>query len=89
LSGENKHQFNAVSYLKKKKKSITIAFEKDWREEINRYTTEDCIVILIANKADLKDERKVKTEELMEFADMLGSILLVSIYKQRSQRDRS
>jgi len=55
---------------------------RKWLQEINRYANENVQKILIGNKCDLENERKVSYEEAKGFAEELGLIKLL----QRTQR---
>lgn len=45
---------------------------KTWLTEVDRYASRDVNKLLVGNKADLKDKRKVSTAEGKAFADELG-----------------
>jgi small GTP-binding protein len=45
---------------------------RKWLLEINRYASETAQKLLVGNKSDLVNERKVSTEEARELADELG-----------------
>jgi GTPase SAR1 family protein len=41
---------------------------EEWIEEINQHANEQITLILVANKSDLKENRKVSTEQGSNFA---------------------
>lgn len=45
---------------------------KTWLTEVDRYASRDVNKLLVGNKADLKDKRKVSFNEAKAFADELG-----------------
>merc|ERR1719245_1627295 len=44
---------------------------EEWLAEVNRHASESTMKLLVGNKADLVDEKKVTTEKAQEFADDL------------------
>jgi len=50
----------------------TFASVKQWLSEIDRFACENVNRLLVGNKSDLKDKRKVDTATAKEFADSLG-----------------
>ncbi len=46
---------------------------KDWKEDFIKYLPPETIMYVLANKADLNDERVVSTEEGRKAAEALGS----------------
>ena len=50
----------------------TFASVKQWLSEIERFACENVNRLLVGNKSDLKDKRKVDTATAKEFADSLG-----------------
>jgi len=42
---------------------------RTWMQEIDKYAQENVIRVLIGNKADIDDKRKVTTKEGKELAD--------------------
>lgn len=51
-----------------------------WVQELHLYAPEDMVVMIIGNKVDMKDERRVSTEEAKEFAGLfLDSSFKISI----------
>ena len=50
----------------------TFASVKQWLSEIERFACENVNRLLVGNKSDLKDKRKVETATAKEFADSLG-----------------
>jgi len=47
-----------------------------WLQEINRYACENVHKVLVGNKCDMVNDRKVTTKEAQEFADQLSLELL-------------
>jgi len=43
-----------------------------WLSEVNRHAPESILKLLVGNKADLQEERKVSLEEAQEYASKLG-----------------
>jgi len=50
----------------------TFASVKQWLSEIERFACENVNRLLVGNKSDLKEKRKVETTTAKEFADSLG-----------------
>jgi len=50
----------------------TFASVKQWLSEIDRFACENVNRLLVGNKSDLKEKRKVETAQAKEFADSLG-----------------
>jgi len=50
----------------------TFGSVKKWLQEIDRYACESVSKLVLGNKLDLVDDRKVKTEDAKELADGLG-----------------
>jgi small GTP-binding protein len=46
---------------------------RDWKEDFTKYLPADTIMYILANKADLKDERVVSFEEGKKMAEELGA----------------
>jgi len=45
---------------------------EEWLNEVNRHASESTLKLLVGNKADLQDDKKVETEEAKKFADNLN-----------------
>ena len=45
---------------------------EEWLNEVNRHASESTLKLLVGNKADLQDDKKVRSEEAKKFADTLG-----------------
>jgi len=45
---------------------------EEWLNEVNRHASESTLKLLVGNKADLQDDKKVATDEAKKFADNLG-----------------
>lgn len=54
---------------------------KKWLQEIDRYAGPNVVKLLVGNKADLTDERRISTEEGREFAESMGLHFLESSAK--------
>jgi len=50
----------------------TFANVQKWLQEIDRYACENVHKVLVGNKCDMVNERKVTTKEAQEFADQLN-----------------
>jgi len=50
----------------------TIEHVEEWLNEVNRHASESTLKLLVGNKADLQDDKKVSSEEAKKFADNLG-----------------
>jgi len=45
---------------------------EEWLNEVNRHASESTLKLLVGNKADLNDDKKVDTDEAKKFADGLS-----------------
>jgi len=45
---------------------------EEWLNEVNRHASESTLKLLVGNKADLEDDRKVTAQEAKKFADNLN-----------------
>eukprot|EP01084_Bolivina_argentea_P157227 273991_1 len=45
---------------------------EEWLNEVNRHASESTLKLLVGNKADLQDDKKVRSEEAKKFADTLN-----------------
>jgi len=45
---------------------------EEWLNEVNRHASESTLKLLVGNKADLQDDKKVRSDEAKKFADTLG-----------------
>ncbi|ETN99530.1 rab-type small G protein, partial [Reticulomyxa filosa] len=45
---------------------------EEWLNEVNRHASEATLKLLVGNKADLQEGKKVASEEAQSFADKLG-----------------
>mmetsp|Transcript_76486 Transcript_76486/g.93939 ORF Transcript_76486/g.93939 Transcript_76486/m.93939 type:complete len:207 (+) Transcript_76486:120-740(+) len=45
---------------------------EEWLNEVNRHASESTLKLLVGNKADLADDKKVESEDAKKFADNLG-----------------
>jgi len=45
---------------------------EEWLNEVNKHASEATLKLLVGNKADLLNEKKVPSEEAQSFADKLG-----------------
>ena len=45
---------------------------EEWLNEVNRHASESTLKLLVGNKADLADDKKVETEEAKKFSDKLN-----------------
>jgi len=45
---------------------------EEWLNEVNRHASEQTLKLLVGNKADLADDKKVSSEEAKKFADTLS-----------------
>lgn len=45
---------------------------EEWLNEVNRHASESTLKLLVGNKADLADDKKVRSEDAKKFADTLG-----------------
>jgi len=49
---------------------------EEWLNEVNRQASESTLKLLVGNKADLQDEKKVPSEDAQSFADKLSMSFL-------------
>jgi len=45
---------------------------EEWLNEVNRHASESTLKLLVGNKADLQEDKKVPSEDAKNFADKLG-----------------
>ena len=45
---------------------------EEWLNEVNRHASESTLKLLVGNKADLQDDKKVRSEEAAKFAETLS-----------------
>jgi len=45
---------------------------EEWLNEVNRHASESTLKLLVGNKADLQEDKKVSSEDAKNFADKLG-----------------
>merc|ERR1711997_683085 len=45
---------------------------EEWLNEVNRHASESTLKLLVGNKADLQEDKKVSTEEAKKFSDTLA-----------------
>jgi len=45
---------------------------EEWLNEVNRHASESTLKLLVGNKADLMEDKKVKADEAEKFAETLG-----------------
>ena len=62
---------------------------KQWLTEIDRYACENVNKLLVGNKSDLADKRRVSTDEAKAFADELGMKCLETSAKESTNVEQS
>uniref|UniRef100_A0A6A7GA75 GTP-binding protein YPTC1 n=1 Tax=Hirondellea gigas TaxID=1518452 RepID=A0A6A7GA75_9CRUS len=49
---------------------------EDWLSEVNRHASESTMKLMVGNKADMVDDKKVSSSTAQQFADRLGILFL-------------
>jgi Ras-related protein Rab-1A len=67
----------------------TFANVKQWLQEIDRYAVENVNKLLVGNKSDMQDKRKVSFDEGKAFADGLGISFLETSAKNATNVEQA
>jgi len=62
---------------------------QDWLREIDRYSSEAVVKLMVGNKCDLTDMRSVPTEEAKTFAEQIGVQFLETSAKDATNVDNA
>ncbi|KAJ1666754.1 ras GTPase [Coemansia sp. RSA 1646] len=69
--------------------SETFSNVKQWLQEIDRYASEGVNKLLVGNKSDLEDKRKVDVTEAKDFADSLNISFLETSAKDSTNVEKA
>jgi Ras-related protein Rab-11A len=97
-AGQEKYQAISSNFFKRAQ-GVLLVFDitnyqtfqsvKTWLEKITTYTREDCVILLVGNKSDLENTRKVPCDKAFKFAKENGIFKYreVSIYNENDVND--
>mmetsp|Transcript_23589 Transcript_23589/g.35331 ORF Transcript_23589/g.35331 Transcript_23589/m.35331 type:complete len:206 (+) Transcript_23589:89-706(+) len=62
---------------------------EDWLEQVNKYASEDTAKLIVGNKADLVEDKKVRSEEALEFGKKFNIDVIETSAKTADNVDKA